>query len=158
MAKIVSRTTASPVEERFQEVLVNNSTGAIAYDQSGIIQVAPDLPGLVEQTEALLISLITTLQRAAIDLAVTRLDAAQLEIKVDELESIVENLLGDVSYDDALDHATTDLMECFAASGSAEVTADGELSFDERITFTKADIKPFLREAITRWIEQRLGA
>lgn len=159
MGKIVTRpnTTAAQVEY-LQETLVNYSMGAITADGRGVAKVADDLDTLINQAGSVLAEMCQTMEHVAVDLAFARTEATQLSLKVDELESIVENLLGDVSFDEALDHAATDLIDCFASSGAAEVTADGELAFDGRVTFTKEDIKPYLQMAITRWIEQRLGA
>lgn len=157
MGKIVSRSnTESASVQRLQETLVANSLGAITTDDRGIAKVGDDLETLVAQTDSVLQGMMQTLEHAAVDLSIARIEANAFSVRVDELESIVENLLGDVSFDDALDHATADLMDCLASSGSADVTSDGALAFDERVTFSKEDLKPYLQQAITRWIERRL--
>lgn len=157
MGKIVSRAnTESAAIKQLQDTLVLNSLGAITIDGAGIEQVGSDLPTLVLQTDSVLQGMLQTLEYASADLSVARMEAAQYSLKIDELESVVECLLGDVGFDGALDAATTDLMDCLASSGAAETTADGKLVFDERVTFSKEDIKPYLQHAITTWIEQRL--
>ncbi len=158
MPKIVSRldTDAARIKN-LQDALVNYSMGAVSRDgKSGVVKAGDDIDDLVMQTTSVMASMVQTLEHVAVDLAMARTEATQYSLRVDELESIVESLLQDVSYDEALDHATADLMDCFAASGSADVTADGELAFDERITFSREDIKPMLREAIIRWIALKL--
>lgn len=158
MPKIVSRTdTDAGRLHRLQEILVSCSMGAVTRDGRGVAKVGDDLDVLITQTDALLQGMVQTFEHVSVDLSIARTEATQLSLRVDELESIVENILGDVSFDEALDHATLDLMEGFASSGAADVTADGELAFDERVLFTKEDIKPYLQQAITRWIEARLA-
>lgn len=158
MAKIVSRldTEAGRVQQ-LQDTLIHYSLGAVTADgKTGVLPVADNVDDLINQTTSVMAGLVQTLEHAAVDLSLARFEAVQYSLRVDELESIVENLLQDVSYDEALDHATADLMDCLAASGSADITADGQLAFDERITLSKEDMKPMLREAIVRWISLRL--
>lgn len=159
MPKIVSREdTNDAVVTRLQEVLKTNSLGAISNGRHAVASPSPDLAGLVDQTESLLQSMIQTLDHAAVDLSIARTETIQLSLKVDELESIVENLMGDVSFDEALDSAAEDLMDGLAQSGASEIGFDGEVVFNERVTLRKADLKPYLQQAITTWIEQRLSA
>lgn len=159
MPKIVSREdTNDAVTARLQEVLSGNSLGAISNGRHAVVSPSGDLAGLVEQTEGLLQSMIQTLEHAAVDLSIARTETVQLSLKVDELESIVESLMGDVGFDEALDSATEDLMDGLAMSGASEIGFDGEVVFNERVTLRKADIKPYLQQAITTWIEQRLSA
>ena len=157
MPKIVSRQdTETARVTALQDALVHFSMGTVSRDgKTGIVQVGDDIDTLVSQTTSVMASMVQTLEHVAVDLAVARTEATQYSLRVDELESIVENLLADVSYDEALDHATADLMDCFVSRG-ADVTADGKLEFDERTIFSKEDIKPMLREAIVRWIELKL--
>jgi hypothetical protein len=92
-------------------------------------------------------------------LAVTlmQLDLVALAVRLDVVEDALANMIGNIDYDECLDHATTDLMDAFASSGGADTSADGELVFDARITFSKEDIKPMLREAIVRWVELKMA-
>lgn len=157
MPKIVSRKDIeSAFILRLQSTLLAHSMGAITDNDRGIAKIGENLDTLIDQADAVLVSMVKTLEQAAMDLSFSKMEATQLSVRVDELESVVENLLEDVSFDEALDHAALDLMDCFASSGAADVTADGELAFDERVTFSKEDLKPYLQQAITRWIERRL--
>lgn len=157
MTKIVSRTASeAAMVEQLRACLLHHSLGTFTSNGRGVAQVGGDLPTLITQADAVIKGMAQTIEHAAVDLSLARAEATQYSLKVDELESIVENLLGDVSFDEALDHATADLMDCFASSGAADVTADGELSFDERVIFSKEDLKPYLQQAIIRWIERRL--
>jgi hypothetical protein len=157
MPKIVSRNDAeAALVGQLQDTLLRNSFGAITTGNQGIAEVGADLESLVVQVDAVLQGMVHTLEQTSLDLHHLKTEATRLSVRVDELESVVENLLGDVSFDEALDHATADLMDCFASSGAADVTADGELAFDERVTFSKSDLKPYLQQAIVRWIERRL--
>lgn len=157
MAKIVSRQAGETSHiKTLQEALTNFSLGAVTADATGVMKVGADLDTLVPQTASVMAALVQTIEHAAVDISILRAEATSYSLRVDELESVVESLLSDVSYDEALDHATADLMDCFAARGTADCDADGRLVFDERATFSKEDIKPMLREAIVRWIELKL--
>ena len=90
------------------------------------------------------------------DVARLIIDKNELTAELIELTNRMDKLM-DVDYDEALDHASMDLMDAFCSSGSADVTPDGELEFDERVTFTKEDLKPILRTALERWLECRLS-
>ena len=161
MPTIVSRTNQHQTHvEQLQEILVNGSMGAITRKGGfgGVATVAEDMNGLIQQTSDVIVSFNDTLKTTAIDLAIAKTERSQLLQRVDELESLVEGLVGEVDFDEALDHAARDLMDCFCSSGAADVTADGELAFDERLVLNKEDIKPMLQQAIVRWIEQRLAS
>lgn len=75
----------------------------------------------------------------------------------DDATEVIERFL-DVSFDDALDHATSDLMDMFCSTGAADVNSSGEIFWDDRVTMAKADIKPLLQEAIMRWVELKIKA
>ena len=158
MAKIVSRVdTETGRIEALQEHLINYSLGAVnRAGQPGVVQVGDTLDDLIAQAGGVMAAMAQTLEHQAVDLSVARLEATQYSMRVDELESVVENLLSDIAYDEALDHAAADLMDCMCSSGAADVDSDGDMIFDERVAISKADIKPWLRQAIVRWIELKL--
>lgn len=160
MAIITSRPTETDQNvERLQEILEVASLGALGKptDPTAVVHLEDTMEGLLEQTDTLFEGMLDTLEHIGSDLLVTSLDLIQTKVDLDIAQDALANLIGGIDYDEALDHATQDLMECFCASGSADVSADGELVFDERITFTKEDIKPMLREAIVRWVELKMG-
>ena len=157
MAKIVSRHDAEAARiQMLQNALENYSFGTLSRSGNSSLSIGADMDTLLMQVVGVMAAGQQTLEHAMVDLSIARTEATQYSLRVDELESIVENLLSDVAYDEALDHATADLMDCFISRGGADVTADGELEFDSRITYKKEDIKPMLREAIVRWIELKL--
>lgn len=153
MTKIVSRTTTDFNVMDLQEILADASEGMIST--GGRVEPGATIQDLVTQTASLFEVYRVTLAFANTDVA--RLTMLTNEMMADNimLAQQMDGLL-DVNYDEALEHATLDLMDGFCASGAADVSADGELVFDERVTFTKEDLKPILREAITRWVECRL--
>ena len=67
-------------------------------------------------------------------------------------ERIIEGLVNGIQYDEALDYATIDLMDAILGTGAADTTYDGELKFDSKVTFSKEDFKPLLRQALETWI------
>ena len=171
MPKITSRSDPTDVRlQLLQELLVKHSRGVIgggaATSKKGginfishkmVVEVASDMDGALAQLEQLLDSYSDTLSQAELELVQLRRFAEICEARIDEMEGMLENLVGNVDFDDALDHATADLMDCLQASGAAEVRADGQLAFDYQVTFGKEELKPMLREAICRWIEVRLS-
>lgn len=170
MPKIVSRSDPENTRlQLLQEALLKHSHGAISKGAQGLyrkpgsfnfikpVPLAEDLDGAITQVEQLLDSYSDTLTQAQQELNQLRRFTEMCEARIQEIESVLENLVGDVGYDDALDHATADLMDCLQASGAAEVRADGQLAFDYQVTFGKEELKPMLREAICRWIEVRLS-
>lgn len=157
MSKIITRTnTDAQVVQQLQKSLLSFSLGGIKANGHGASVVGADLETLALQVDSVLHALCQTLEYTSTDLAFARAEATQLSLRVDELESILESVLGDVSFDQALDHAIVDLMDGISSSGAADITADGELVFDSRVTFSKEDLKPYLQHAITTWIEERL--
>jgi hypothetical protein len=160
MAIITSRPTETDQNvERLQEILEVASLGALgkSTDPQAIVHLEDTMEGLIEQTDTLFEGMLDTLELLGTDLLDTSFRLVQTQVDLDVAQDALANLIGGIDYDEALDHATADLMECFCASGSADVSADGELVFDERISFTKEDIKPMLREAIVRWVELKMG-
>jgi hypothetical protein len=85
-------------------------------------------------------------------------DNLEILASLEVVEDTLSTLIGAVDFDDAMDHATADLMDCICSSGAADISADGEIVFDERISLKKEDLKPMLREAIVRWIEVKMSS
>lgn len=135
----------------FQKVIKDASHGFIG-DKAGTsaVAVGDDLDELLDQTEKLLKTLNTINAKLFNDNTVLK---NQLEVAQDTLANLVDN----VEYDDALDHAVADLMDCFCANSDADVSADGKLVFNVKASFTKMDIKPMFREALIRWLELKLS-
>jgi len=71
-------------------------------------------------------------------------------------EKTIEDVSSGVPFDEALDHATLDLMDALLGSGSANTTYDGGIAFEEGIVFTREDLKPLLRQAIDTWITMKV--
>lgn len=159
MAKIVSRMNEDEARvARLQEILEAASLGVVGDVNDGArVQLETDLDELIGQTDTLFAGMLETLQHVGVQMIDAQATAVILAAELDLAQDTLANLIGGIDYDDALDHATADLMDCFCASGSADISTDGELVFDSRISFTKEDIKPMLRDAIVRWIEVKLG-
>lgn len=156
MPVISSRqSTGTSLTKLLQDTLLENFDDI--YQPKGDEQLPTELSDLVVHTCAGLETLRMTLDTVENELEDAEEKVAYLEGELDKSQDLLANLIGDIGYDEALDHATLDLMDCLIASGAAEPTADGELGFDERVTLNKEDIKPMLREAIVRWIELRIS-
>ncbi len=158
MAKISTR--PADVEdqttiEELQEILHHATNGVVSTQASALVQAGNDIPTLLANVKAVIALLNRTAVQLFHDLAHASHDNMVLTVKVAETMDVLESIC-DVTYDEALDHATADLMDAFAASGAADVSADGELGFDEHVLFSKSDLKPILREAILRYIDQKI--
>lgn len=158
MAKISTRPTDAGDDdtiEKLQKILHKATNGVISNQANALIQAGNDVPTLLENIEVVISLLNGTAATLFHDLAILSHDHMVLTVKTAEAMDLLEALC-DVTYDEALDHATADLMDAFAASGGADVTAHGELGFDGTITYSKSDLKPILREAILRYIDLKI--
>lgn len=159
MAKISTRPADQDEQstiERLQEILYDATAGAIGTAATARLQVGSDVGTLLDTIEGLIGLLNRTASRLFVDLAHTTNDNMILTVKLEEAMNVLESFM-DISYDEALDHATMDLMDAFAASGGADVTANGELGFDGSVMYSKSDLKPILREAISRYVDVKLS-
>lgn len=159
MAKISTRPTDPDEEstiERLQEILHNATNGVVSVQANALVQAGNDISTLLDNVKAVIALLNKTAVKLFHDLAHASHDNMILTVKLAEAMDVLESLM-DVTYDEALDHATADLMDAFAASGGADVTAHGELGFDGTITYSKSDLKPILREAISRYIDVKIS-
>jgi hypothetical protein len=159
MAKIVSRVdTDTERLQELQDIVVRFSQGIIGkpgdnkrfdvgqtYD-AALCQVQDVLLGL----ESAAVKLTFSYEQLALREAIT-------SMKLEAAEDTIAQLVDDISFDDAMDHAAIDLIDGICSSGAADTNADGELVFDERVVFTKEDLKPYLREAIVSWVEAKLS-
>jgi hypothetical protein len=159
MPKIVSRLNNDQARiVALQGILADAADGALGLPGSGaLIDLETDLDGLIDQTEKVLETLHDVVEALHLRTQIIAADMIIMAMELDATQDALANLVGNIDYDDAMDHATADLMDCFAASGAADVNADGDLAFDARVTFSKADLKPILREAIVRWIEVKMS-
>lgn len=158
MAKITSRSTSTNTHlEDLQTILIHYSAGAIGHPGSGAtFDVGTTLDEVIDQNDQMIAGLCTALELIKAQNDFLRINLARAEMQLDVTQDALANLIGNIDYDDALDHAAADLMDCFCARG-ADVTVHGELRFDPSTTFSKEDVKPMLREAIVRWVELKMG-
>lgn len=158
MAKISTR-PADPSQDttvqKLQEILHEATNGVVSVQAGATYNAGNDVDSLLESTKAVIGLLNKTASRMFADLGMLTHDNMVMTVKLAECLDMLESLV-EVSYDEALDHATADLMDAFAASGSADVTADGELDFDSRVSFSKSDLKPMVREAILRYVDCKI--
>ena len=158
MAKISTRQTCSNEEltiQKLQEILDDATNGAVGTKATALIQAGDDIEIVLTNVELVMELLTQTASSLFNDLAQCSHDNVLLTVKLAESLDALEAIM-DVSYDEALDHATADFMDAFAASGGADVTSHGELGFDGTITYSKSDLKPILREAISRYLDLKL--
>lgn len=142
--------------QRLTEILEDATAGTIGNHPRAMVQAGTDIDTLLDNVQ-----LVFDVQQAAgqalfNDLLIASNEAFVLNIKYNEAMDVLDSLT-DVSYDDALDHATADLMDALIASGAADSDHSGDLVFDARVALKKSDFKPVLREAISRWVEQKIS-
>jgi hypothetical protein len=160
MEKISSRTSAEDLELHRLRVIIDVATGG-AISAGGELRPADTLEGLVTQVDITCASLLQAMlelereQRALAD------DNRRLSAHVGKQEAVLREmhdaLEAGVEYDEELDHATADMMQALMASGAADSTFDGEISFSESIALSKEDMKPIVRTAIESWLRLKLG-
>lgn len=159
MAKIVSRVDTDAVRlETLHDILVKFSRGVIGRPGEGAtFTVGDTIEECLNQVHDMFLGQTEALTQLALQRDYYLAKLGMVQVSLDVAQDMLSNLVENIDYDEALDHAAVDLMDCFTSSGAANITADGELAFDERITFSKEDIKPYLRQAITSWVELRMA-
>ena len=159
MAKIVTRPPAEEIglqkaTDRLTEILGKHTKGAIGKGPGSV--AAPkdfdEAAAAVDLAMTLSLRAITDLQHA------NELQHLELQLVAERLDKTMNMMdkLVDIGFDEALDKATDELFQVAEASGFAETNADGELGFDSRVTFTRADLKPLVLSVIEAWLEQRI--
>lgn len=141
-----------------QTILAAATGGAIGVPGSGApYKAEKDLTGLIRQTEVVFLTYQRAVEIAQIHADLLRADLSAIVAQLDVVQDALANLVGNIDYDEAMDHAAADLMDCIAADGTADINTDGNLVFAERTVFSKEDMKPMLREAIVRWVELKMS-
>jgi len=162
MPKITSRPSSGQQAqdriEALQDILGAASYGAIGDTAVGaIVQVEDTLDGLICQVEQLAETMCATIEVQAVQAGIMQAELGLMIAQLDIAQDALANLIGNIDYDECMDHAVTDLMESLTATGRCDVDDYGNLVFSERTVLAKADMKPFLREAIVRWVEQKMS-
>lgn len=158
MPKIVSRLNDDQARiSELQDILTAATDGIMSTDTSATIPLATDMDGLIAQTDQVMATMVETMEVMSFRYSQVTAELLLMAMQLDVAQDALANLVGNIDYDEAMDHATMDLMDGFCASGAADISPDGEMMFDQRISFSKEDIKPILREAIVRWVEQKMA-
>jgi hypothetical protein len=158
MAKITTRQPSQIDQEAYErllEIIEKGTDGAVSRNHAAIVTAPDTIDELLDVLEVIFAAVNDAGKKMSYELAMLSAENVVLNVKYEEVLDVLDEII-DVSYDEALDHATADLMNAFTGSGAADTTADGELVFDERVVLNKSDMKPILREAITRWVELKL--
>lgn len=152
---IRSRTPNDPLVLWFKALIYRASQGTIGDPSQGaLVPMADTLYELKAQTDTLCNALNQTLDELTGQVIDTERREQELLNELQALRHLTLKLLR-VDNDHTLDNAAADLIECFSSSRAAEVTSDGSLAFDERVSFTKEDLKPIIKEVIERWVATR---
>lgn len=158
MAKITTRSASQSDDKviaELQHILEAATNGVVSTKPTAMIPAGEDIPTLLEDLKSVIRLMNRTANRLFLDAQALAFDNTALSVRVADLTDLLE-VITDVSYDDALDHATADLMDAFCAGGGADVTSHGELAFPSTIMYSKSDLKPILREAIVRYIDTKI--
>lgn len=155
--KIVSGSNAKTSTEKLRKILKDASTrvGLSAHSANSNLDHL-DLDALVTFAGSIITVYHQTLKDAEKTLYSLESALHIAQIEAEAASDLVQSFIDEVEYDEALDHATADMMDEFCASGSADVSPDMELVFSERASFSKEDLKPILRAVIQRWVEQKM--
>jgi hypothetical protein len=150
--KIISRLSNDELQhERLRNIIEAATDGYIS--EGGELEPANDLEGLVTQVDLTCVSFLQEIDALERDNARLGNIAVSHQVALVKLREAFSN---GVSYDEELDHATIDFMDAIMASGAAEATFDGEISFTTDLIMSKEDIKPILREAISSWVRLKI--
>lgn len=144
--------------ESLQNVLEKATDGAASVKSTSRLMLSSDPDELLQQVGFTISSLVEMGRQMIHDNSVLLSDNTLLTYENSELRRAVDrivNAFSIVPFDDALDHATTDLIMAIESSGAGELTMNGDLVFDSRITMNRSDLKPILQEAILTWLEQK---
>lgn len=153
--RIVSRSNQDETQHnRLREILEAASNGVIS--ERGLVVPGETWKELITQVDEVCCNFMIAVDDLEENYVALQREALTLAVQNDAQERILVALSEGIKYDDALDHATTDLMDAFLGSGAAGTTFDGALSFEEGVVFTKEDIKPLLRQAIDTWISMKI--
>lgn len=156
------RSHPNPHEELLQRLrdIIEVATGG-TISPGGDLEPAEELPELVDQVDITCASLLETLDSLEDKYDLLSEENLNLALRVDKQEEVLKHVLetleGGVKFDEELDHATIDFMEAIMATGAAESTFDGELSFAEHVVFSKEDLKPIVRGTIDSWLRLKLS-
>jgi hypothetical protein len=126
----------------------------------GIIEATDVVPGetlpeLITQIEDTMLNFMEDIEVLEHDCDSLQREATAVNARNTMLEQKIDNLVR-IGFDEALDDATTDLVDAFLNSGFASSTFDGGMSFDPNVSLTKHDIKPLLRQAIITWVSTKV--
>jgi hypothetical protein len=113
------------------------------------------LPELITQIEDTMLNFMEDIEVLEHDCDSLQREATAVNARNTMLEQKIDNLVR-IGFDEALDDATTDLVDAFLNSGFASSTFDGGMSFDPNVSLTKHDIKPLLRQAIITWVSTKV--
>ena len=157
--KIVSRLSQENDHlEIMQAIIAIATNGEIS--EGGATSPAASMDEAISQIDTVVADLLTSLDDFAAaerkivgEMITLGLQLAQQEEIIDFLRNV---LSFGIDYDDALDNATLDFMDVLLASGTADPTADGEITFPEKLTLTKEDLKPLVRQAISGWLNSKI--
>lgn len=152
--RILSRVNGDEAElDRLREILEAATGGDIS--PGGIVEPGSTLSDLVTQVDNTIVNYMKANDGLEYAYDIAHRDASVLAVQCAMQEELIESITA-VGFDEALDDATIDLMDALLGSGAATSTFDGDISFDSDISFTKQDLKPFLRQAITTWISTKV--
>jgi len=160
MAIISTRQPTDPDQDSLaidgiNELLEEFTSGIIGSKATSMIQTGNDLDTALQNLRAVLEVQQGIAQAFMNDAMSLSHENLVLSVKYAEAMEVLDSMMH-VSYDEALDHATADLMDALISSGVAEADHSGDLVFDARVALKKGDLKPVLREAIVRWIDLKI--
>lgn len=161
MAKISTR---APGASGIDDEMILGAAALIDKYSDGAIGIGPnsvrgpgDTPEEVLRTlDFVLDTMVQVINQFRLVSAQQSQHIQQLSYNNEEYARAIDRFL-DVSYDDALDAAATDMFAAFDLAGHAEVSANSTLVFTEDTQLTQSDLKSVLRIAVDRWVDIKLA-
>lgn len=137
-----------------QKLIEENTGGAIGFGADAIFSPGETREEILDTLRNVHITMENTIDLLNGNLYDCSIENLNLEIQAVQSTFLLQSIQN-VEYDDALDHATLDLMDAFVAAAIADCNDDGKIVFDTKNPISKSELKPILYEAITRWVEQK---
>lgn len=153
--RIVSRLNQDDDQlDRLKNILEAVTDGDVS--DYGHTKPGQTLDELVTQVDEAFVTYIEEANSLEEQCDVLQAENIALHVQCAVQEKTIDTVSAGVPFDEALDHATFDLMDALLGSGSANTTYDGGIAFEEGVVFTREDLKPLLRIAIDTWIMMKV--
>lgn len=160
MSKIVSRVSEESEHHKRLLTIVDALWDDLVTDERP--KDSNTLDGAITMVDILVLALLLNIEDLDDARYKLQLDNINLKLQLREAERQIDVLnekikvVKNPQYDSDLDFVTTDFMQVMIACGAGVPTFDGALAFEDETVFTKDDLKPYIKDILSQWIELKL--